>query len=131
MNTQVAKFTAFNVLLNITDLLAPNAKTHVINSVIPNAIKSGVRSAMNIPQIYIIHLNFHHNWFTNSPKIVPIVPAMLLPIAPPDNESKLALRAQAHALVPKKLSTIFIFGLKLFFYIFQMCDSLALAFLFY
>lgn len=25
---------------------------------------------------------------------------MLRPIAPPDNESKLALRAQAHALVP-------------------------------
>lgn len=34
------------------------------------------------------------------PKNVPIVPAMLRPIAPPDNESKLALRAQAHALVP-------------------------------
>lgn len=34
------------------------------------------------------------------PNIVPIVPAMLRPIAPPDNESKLALRAQAHALVP-------------------------------
>lgn len=28
---------------------------------------------------------------------------MLRPIAPPDNESKLALRAQAHALVPGKL----------------------------
>lgn len=46
MNTQVAKFIAFNVLLNITDLLAPNAKTHVINSVMPKAIKSGVRSAI-------------------------------------------------------------------------------------
>lgn len=34
------------------------------------------------------------------PKNVPIVVAMLRPIAPPDNESKLALRAQAHALVP-------------------------------
>lgn len=33
--------------------------------------------------------------------MVPIVPAMLRPIAPPDNESKLALRAQAHALVPE------------------------------
>lgn len=35
------------------------------------------------------------------PKIVPIVAAMLRPIAPPDSESKLALRAQAHALVPE------------------------------
>lgn len=33
--------------------------------------------------------------------MVPIVPAMLRPIAPPDNESKLALSAQAHALVPE------------------------------
>lgn len=32
--------------------------------------------------------------------IVPIEDAILRPIAPPDNESKLALRAQAHALVP-------------------------------
>lgn len=31
---------------------------------------------------------------------VPIDEAILRPIAPPDNESKLALSAQAHALVP-------------------------------
>lgn len=42
--------------------------------------------------------------FAILPKNVPIVPAMLRPIAPPDNESKLALRAQAHALVPGKLA---------------------------
>lgn len=39
--------------------------------------------------------------FIYLPKIVPIVDAMLRPIAPPDSESKLALRAQAHALVPE------------------------------
>lgn len=43
MNTHVAKLMAFNALLNITDLLAPNASTQVINSVILNAIKSGGR----------------------------------------------------------------------------------------
>lgn len=43
MNTHVAKLIAFNVLLNITDLLAPRARTQVINIVIPNAIKSGGR----------------------------------------------------------------------------------------
>lgn len=68
---------AFNVLLNITDLLAPRARTQVITNVIPNAIKSGGR-----------------------PNIV-IDSAILRPIAPPDNESKLALSAQAHALVPE------------------------------
>lgn len=31
------------MLLNITDLLAPKINTHVINIVIPNAIKSGGR----------------------------------------------------------------------------------------
>lgn len=39
----------------------------------------------------------------NLPKIVPIVAVMLRPIAPPDSESKLALRAQAHALVPEMM----------------------------
>lgn len=114
MNTQVAKFIAFNVLLNITDLLAPNAKTHVINSVIPNAIKSGVRSAITTNIIETndyyndcfetIHRFYFDSWICWQclPKNVPIVPAILRPIAPPDNESKLALRAQAHALVPGK-----------------------------
>lgn len=35
------------------------------------------------------------------PKIVPMDDAIPRPIEPPDNESKLALNAQAHALVPK------------------------------
>lgn len=35
------------------------------------------------------------------PKIVPMDAAILRPIEPPDSESKLALNAQAHALVPK------------------------------
>lgn len=35
---------------------------------------------------------------------VPMDEAILRPIAPPDNESKLALRAHAAALVPKKLN---------------------------
>lgn len=43
MNTHVAKLIAFNVLLKITDLLAPNANTQVISRVMPNAIKSGGR----------------------------------------------------------------------------------------
>lgn len=47
MNTHVAKLTAFNVLLNITDLLAPSAKTQVISIVMPNAIKSGGRPVTN------------------------------------------------------------------------------------
>lgn len=69
---------AFRVLLNRTDLLAPNANIHVMTSVIPNAIKSG-------------------EW----PNIVPTDSAILRRIDPPDNELKLALRAHAHALVPK------------------------------
>lgn len=81
MKTHVAILIAFNVLLNITDLLAPRAKTQVITNVIPNAIKSGGR-----------------------PNIV-IDSAILRPIAPPDNESKLALKAHAHALVPKIIQT--------------------------
>lgn len=36
------------------------------------------------------------------PNIVPIDEAMLRPMAPPDRESKLALSAHAHALVPAK-----------------------------
>lgn len=35
---------------------------------------------------------------------VPIDEAILRPIAPPDNESKLALSAQAHALVPATMN---------------------------
>ena len=77
MNTQVATFTALSALLKITDLLAPSANTPVIHNVMPNAMKSGGR-----------------------PNIVPTAPAMLRPISPPDKESKLALKAQAHALVP-------------------------------
>lgn len=44
MKTHVAKLITFNALLNITDLLAPKANTHVISIVMPNAIKSGGRS---------------------------------------------------------------------------------------
>lgn len=76
INTHVATLIAFSVLLKMTDLLAPNASTQVIANVMPKAMKSG-------------------GW----PNIV-IVSAMLRPIAPPDNESKLALSAQAQALVP-------------------------------
>lgn len=38
---------------------------------------------------------------SNLPNIVPIVELILRLMAPPDNESKLALNAQAQALVPK------------------------------
>lgn len=111
MNTHVAKFIAFNVLLNMTDLLAPNAKTHVINSVMPNAIKSGVRptnvkcvekATERITRITKrSYATFIQSFKLMLPKNVPITPAMLRPIAPPDSESNEALRAQAHALVPK------------------------------
>lgn len=77
MNTHVAKLIAFRVLLNKTDLLAPNANIHVMTIVIPNAIKSG-------------------EW----PNSVPTDSVILRRIDPPDNELKLALRAHAHALVP-------------------------------
>ena len=83
MKTHVARFTVFRTLLKITDLLAPHASMHVINSVIINAMKSG-----------------------GLPKTVPKVSLMLLLIDPPINESKLALKAHAHALVPIKYSNI-------------------------
>lgn len=38
----------------------------------------------------------------NKPNIVPTASAIVLLIAPPDNESKLALIAHAQALVPKR-----------------------------
>lgn len=83
MNTQAAKLMVFKTLLNMTDLLAPQARTHVINRVIVNAMKSG-----------------------GLPNTVPNVPLILFDIAPFSNESKLALRAHAHALVPIKYSKI-------------------------
>lgn len=53
--------------------------------------------------IYPNKFNYSHCFKIHYlPKNVPIVPTMLRPIAPPDNESKLALRAHAHALVPRK-----------------------------
>lgn len=76
MNTHVAKLMAFSVLLKITDLLAPSAITHVITSVMLNAIRSGA-----------------------CPNTV-IVSAMRRVMAPPASESKLALSAHAQALVP-------------------------------
>lgn len=48
MKTHVAKLITFNALLNITDLLAPSASTHVISMVMPNAIKSGGRSVTGV-----------------------------------------------------------------------------------
>lgn len=83
MKTHVARFTVFRTLLKITDLLAPHARTHVISNVMMKAMKSGGR-----------------------PKTVPKVSLMLLLMEPPANESKLALRAHAHALVPIKYSRI-------------------------
>lgn len=79
MKTQTAKLTVFRTLLNITDLLAPHARTHVIRSVMMKAMKSG-----------------------GLPRISPNVSLMLLLIVPPNNESKLALSAHAQALVPIK-----------------------------
>jgi hypothetical protein len=83
MKTHVARLTVFRTLLNITDLLAPHARTHVMSRVIINAMKSGGR-----------------------PKTVPKVSLMLLLMLPPASESKLALRAHAHALVPIRYSRI-------------------------
>lgn len=83
MNTHVARLTVFKTLLNITDLLAPHARTQVIKSVIMNAMMSGGR-----------------------PNTVPKVSLMLPLIDPPANESKLALKAQAQAEVPIKYSKI-------------------------
>lgn len=63
----------------MTDLLAPQARTHVIRSVMMKAMKSG-----------------------GLPKISPNVSLTLALIDPPSNESKLALNAHAQALVPIK-----------------------------
>lgn len=72
MKTQVARLMVLRKLLNFTDLLAPQAKTHVISSVMMKAMMSGGR-----------------------PKTVPNVSLMLPLIDPPLRESKLALSAQA------------------------------------
>lgn len=86
--------------MNITDLLAPNAKTIVIISVMPKAIKSGgLPDKGEVKQLGLISLILTNS--ENLPNIVPTVSPMVDDIAPPVNESKLELNAHAQALVPK------------------------------